>query len=341
MRGLLLFLIALGQLLVLTPAKAETRCEKCSVVIVAIDAWGMSPDPESKEFAETAPRLTAFLKQSVFFRQAISASSWTFPSFFSLLSGSYPSFHGMTNHFESYTPEKKVTRTLRKTSPHLLLASDFFRSQGYRTGAFTGGAALSQKYGYAQGFGKFYQTRDFGGLEKSGAEALRWIRAQRRQPFFAFVHTYDLHGQGPTNPAGKPGVAAYVSQREGTLSRKGKALNAASAAEWAAWHRVKLAETDAKFGAFLNELDKIAAPEKVVVALVSDHGSELLEHGGIGHGHSLYEELIRVPLAIRAPGIAAGKVSEQVSTVDIFPTLAGLSGAGDPKDAPGFAAQLQ
>jgi hypothetical protein len=62
----------------------------------------------------------------------------------------------------------------------------------------------------------------------------------------------------------------------------------------------------------------------------SDHGEEFWDHDGFEHGHTLYEELLAVPLAIRAPGLAPGRVDAPVSLTDLTPTLLDLLGiAGD------------
>ncbi|HEY7699387.1 MAG TPA: sulfatase/phosphatase domain-containing protein, partial [Vicinamibacteria bacterium] len=66
--------------------------------------------------------------------------------------------------------------------------------------------------------------------------------------------------------------------------------------------------------------------EKTVLALTSDHGEELLEHGGWDHGFNLYEHQIRVPLLIRAPGArgAGRRVVRRANLVDVMPTLLAL-----------------
>jgi hypothetical protein len=62
-----------------------------------------------------------------------------------------------------------------------------------------------------------------------------------------------------------------------------------------------------------------------VAILVSDHGEELGEHGGWEHGHALTEELVHVPLIVRAPGLAPGHRSEQVSLLDLAPFVTSLA----------------
>jgi arylsulfatase A-like enzyme len=82
--------------------------------------------------------------------------------------------------------------------------------------------------------------------------------------------------------------------------------------------------TDAKLGELLAELDRRGLLDRTLVVLLADHGEELLERGGIGHGTSLYEELLHVPLILRLPGGSPEphRIAAPVSTVDLLPTLA-------------------
>jgi arylsulfatase A-like enzyme len=75
--------------------------------------------------------------------------------------------------------------------------------------------------------------------------------------------------------------------------------------------------------------------ERTALAFTADHGEELWDHGAFEHGHALYGELIRVPLLIRAPDLAAGRVEAQVQHADLFQTLLALGGAAPPAEAHG------
>ena len=85
---------------------------------------------------------------------------------------------------------------------------------------------------------------------------------------------------------------------------------------------------DAAAGQILEKLENGGLANSTVVIISSDHGEEFWEHGSSGHGHTLYDELVTVPLIIRAPGILpAGAVrSEQVASIDIFATLVDICG---------------
>ena len=77
-----------------------------------------------------------------------------------------------------------------------------------------------------------------------------------------------------------------------------------------------LAYVDAEVSRFLNAL-----PDNATVVIMSDHGEEFWDHGGFEHGHTLYDELLRIPMVVRGPGIKAGRFEEPVSILDVTPTL--------------------
>ena len=80
----------------------------------------------------------------------------------------------------------------------------------------------------------------------------------------------------------------------------------------------------------------LAAAPGAVVLYTSDHGEELADHGGWEHGHTLHEELLRVPLALMGPGVPPGAWTQPASLIDVAPTLLSLAGlpAADLPGAP-------
>ncbi len=98
----------------------------------------------------------------------------------------------------------------------------------------------------------------------------------------------------------------------------------------------KVSRADAWIGVFLSEYENIDVANKTIFIITSDHGEELYEHGRVDHGHSLYDELIRIPLIISTPDLNSKVViDELVSSVDIFPTIMSLIGYSDEIDQKG------
>jgi arylsulfatase A-like enzyme len=93
--------------------------------------------------------------------------------------------------------------------------------------------------------------------------------------------------------------------------------------------------TDGHIGRVLERLAALGLAENTLVVLVADHGEEFLEHGGLGHGHSLHREVVHVPLALRLRGFAPHRVPTLARQVDVLPTVLELTGLPIPTGIPG------
>ena len=98
-------------------------------------------------------------------------------------------------------------------------------------------------------------------------------------------------------------------------------------------YRGELQVVDQALGQIVEVLEGRGALDEAIIVLVGLHGEEFFEHGGAGHGFSLYEESLRVPLAIRAPELLApGRVATPVDLLDLSPTLIDLLGLPFPSE---------
>jgi arylsulfatase A-like enzyme/Tfp pilus assembly protein PilF len=265
--------------------------------------------------AET-PALDRLAREGVRFAQVSSAVPLTLPSHSSLLSGLLPPHHGLRNNGSGAFPPETAT-----------LAS-VLAGRGWRTGAFVGSFVLDRRFGLARGFDVYDDEieRDPHAGESLEAErpgstvmdrALAWLAQEGAEtqspakPFFLWVHMYDAHA--PYTPP------SPFRERHADRPYDGE-----------------IAAVDAQVGRLLAELDRRGLAASTVVMVTSDHGEGLGEHGELTHGLLLYEPTLRVPLLVRAPGLAAGRVIQTpVSLVDIAPTLAGLAGESFPAPASG------
>ena len=133
------------------------------------------------------------------------------------------------------------------------------------------------------------------------AEAKKLLKRYRNKKFFLFLHYWDVHfGYAPPAPYDTLFDPAY----EGPLARSSilgrRQIEAGMAGSdldhVVALYDGEIAYTDACLGSLFRELDELGLSAKTLVVVTSDHGEELLEHGGSGHGHSLFQELIHVPM---------------------------------------------
>lgn len=249
--------------------------------------------------AET-PTLDRLAREGVRFEKAFSPIPLTLPAHASILTGTYPPYHGVRDN------SGFVLRP-QHTSLAVLV-----KQLGYSTGAFVGAYVLDSKFGLNRGFDHYYDNFDLakyenvspGYIRRPGSrvvrEALKWLQAGGgKSPFFAWVHLYDPHD--PYEPP-EPWAARH----------SGRPYDGA------------IAFADANVGALLAWLKKSGAYERTLIIVIGDHGEALGDHGEETHGFFIYNASLHIPLLIRFPdGLYAGKtIAQNVSAIDVFPTVA-------------------
>jgi arylsulfatase A-like enzyme len=166
------------------------------------------------------------------------------------------------------------------------------------------------------------------------------------KPLFLFVHTLDPHDPYRPREEFRRRLAPEVDLEAACCSRSNElaGLTGAAAQQRAAaamaLYDAEIAQNDAAFGEFVEELDRRGLGASAAVLLTADHGEEFFEHGGWKHGFTLYEELLRIPFVLRLPGesgrATAGRVVDAaVDQIDIAPTLLGLAGVAPSPTLPG------
>lgn len=279
----------------------------------------------------TSPNLERLAASGVRFQQTVSCAPWTRPSVAAILMGRYPS--------AVWGEQVLVSDSL----------VDRIRASGYRTAGFTEGGYVSRKWSMDQGFetyaeekGAIIAPQPTGGIANTFRQAQDWLRTHKSERFFLFIHTYEPHapytnhdfatGMDPGRIGEKFSIELLPDLQAGRLT-----LTPEETAYVRALYDGDLLNTDRFVGAFLGFLHEIGLDERTLIAVASDHGEEMGEHfpTNIGdHGHSLYDDLLLVPLIIHRPGheYAVRRVRSQVRTIDVMPTILDLLGvAPDPK----------
>lgn len=246
--------------------------------------------------------------QGTLFQRAYSQYPQTFGSHMTLLTGLYPCAHGL--------PGPKGAK--RALSGDVDSLAELLRAAGYRTGAVTEGGYVNASVGFARGFGSF---TEFMRLSREGFPAgmvaetfgngARWIAREQDRPWFLFLHTYQVHE--PYQPP--PGYAERVVQQSGPFKPSDL-------------YDGEIRYTDEKLADLLAFLDTSGLAEKTLLIVTSDHGEQFGERGQRGHGNSLYNVLLHVPLIMRAPGIlpAGRRIGEVVGLIDVLPTVLDVLG---------------
>ena len=263
--------------------------------------------------AGSTPAIARLARESVVFEDAQSSASWTLPSFASLFTSQPVSTHGCAEF------------RVRLSDSFETLAEMLVR-QGWDTAAVISQTVVGRRHGLDQGFVHFddaFVCGDDPAEQRVSSpyvseRALRFLQAKAAardgRPWFLWLHLFDPHTAYQLHPG--------FGLRLKTGSEEEK-------------YASEVAFTDDHVGRVLDKLGKLGLAENTVVVLTSDHGEEFGEHGGHGHAHSLYAELVHVPLVVRAPGIAPGRVAATVRMIDVYPTLCELLGLPVPESLAG------
>ena len=254
----------------------------------------------------TSPNFDRLARGFTVFEQAVSAASWTLPSLTSQMTSRYPSFHGAT----------QATKAADARYPTLFetLANDGFTVLGV-----TGNPFISDKYALARGFDALVYT----GLKADVVSRLarQYSDQWNGGDLALFVHFMDPHSpyRPPEEYRDKFGPA-YDGAVDG-FNYRSAAKTDADVERVRALYDGELAWTDHEIAGLLAALSQKGLLDQAVIAYSADHGDEFMDHGSWGHAHTLYEELLHVPFALRVPGARARRVAEPVSLVDLAPTL--------------------
>jgi arylsulfatase A-like enzyme len=120
------------------------------------------------------------------------------------------------------------------------------------------------------------------------------------------------------------------------IERSGQAVAPEAVTGVTALYDAEVAESDAAFGELVDELRRRGLLDETVIVVAADHGEELFDHGGFGHGTTLRAEVLDIPLMIRFPhGRSAGRVEAVVEQVDLMPTVLEIFGMTPPAPVQG------
>lgn len=333
-RALPLGLLAVGSAMFLTACPSSTpRPTGPNVLVIAIDTLRADALGCGGGRAGVSPRIDAFAAQSTRFEFAFAHAPWTLPSFSSLFTSLPPEAHGAGGD---------VRNGWRGLDDDQVTIAEQFQAAGYATHAIVNVDFLTETFGTTQGFDDVDAriSSDNHELRRAGPTvdaALSWIDAHRADPFFLLVHAFDPHAEYDpppewrarfAEPRDADGTAFRFGAREHVVNhRAGRMpLEAATLARARALYDGEVAYTDDAVGRLLDGLASRGLDGNTIVVLTSDHGEEFGEHGSWEHGHSHYDELLHVPLVVRAPGVSARVVREPVGLMDVAPTVCALAG---------------
>jgi arylsulfatase A-like enzyme/Tfp pilus assembly protein PilF len=256
------------------------------------------------------PNLDALAQRGVLFENAISSAPLTAPAHASMFTGVYPTVHKVRDTGGFVLPSSQTT------------LAEILQARGWDTAAFVGASVLKKSFGFNQGFAVYDDqmpkpdaNREVEFPERRAGDvvdrATRWLDSQSGKPYFLWVHVFDPHS--PYDPP-----PPFRQEYGGSL------------------YDGEVAYTDQQLGRLFEAVAKKSKPENTLIAVLSDHGESLSEHGEFTHGIFLYDSTLRVPFLLAGPGIPAGlRVKPQVRNIDLLPTVLDLMGSPAPQGVQG------
>jgi arylsulfatase A-like enzyme len=289
-----------------------------NVVVVLLDTLRADALSTYGAVRRTAPFMARLAEDSTLFEHAWSTSSWTAPATASVLTGCYPDRHGVTSGFLAHFRdeddgsmseaelEQLELRAIARNAPTL---AERFRRLGYVTLGMASNVNIGHEMEFDRGFDRFERHHQES-VKQLRQRLLEWEGELNGEgPSFLYLHLNDVHE--PYDPRPRFYLPPEDDQD-------------ANAVAYA------LYESEIGFlDSFLARLyEDLGWGKDTLLVLVADHGEEFLDHGQNGHGFSLFGELTRVPLLIHGPslGVRPGRFAENVSLVDLLPTLFDLIG---------------
>lgn len=307
---------------------------------------------------EIMPVVTGLARRGMSFPDTTAHASWTNPSTASILSGLLPVDHGMKGYGG-------------KIRPGVVTLAQILEDLGYQTAGIVANPLVSAAYGFDRGFRHWDEEPDRSLLTRHGhTMASRLLRAMGRgasmqgtmnagevvdralevlsgrgeRPLFLYLHFMDPHDPyGPPPPHDEGVDPGY----QGSLTFEGDTLYEVLRGEIdvddrdidhaRALYDAEVRYMDGEIGRLMARLDPLLEQGRALVAFTSDHGEEFMEHGSLGHEHTLYQELVHVPMVIARPGHLPedDTVDEPVAHIDLLPTILEAAGLPSRMELPG------
>ncbi|MHC4505970.1 MAG: sulfatase, partial [Planctomycetota bacterium] len=322
-------------------ARSDAAPAPRNAILIVLDTLGAAYLSAFEGAPGLSPRIDRFFGEGFTFRRAYAQYGNTLVSHASLFSGLYPQRHGIH-------PGGSARRLTVSMVAELARA-------GWYTAAFTEGAFVSAGFGFATGFDAYDDGmvgivgQTHGDAAQTFARAGAWLEERAAdERFFLFVHTYEVHSPYLPRDAASLELAGRLTPGDDRVFTKGdlnhrsrlynrgkRTMEPRDLERLRALYSAEIHYLDGLVGAFLDRIDALRLADDTLVVLTADHGDQFGEHGKVGHGESLHNRVLHVPLGFRGPGVVPGHSDVPVQLVDVMPTLLALLGLPAPADADG------
>ncbi len=302
------------------------------VILIIVDA--LRPDHMSAYGAErdTTPRLKALAEDGVIFSNAFANANWTRPSTATMLTGLLPNKHQVQSDHD-------------RLASHFDTLAEILQRAGVPTGAVVANGNAGSAFGLQQGFDYYADTvKHWKGLPNADevmALAEPFMDAHLNERFFLMLFVVDPHDPYHA-PGDYDGMFADTANADARLVRTphweiGR-YSEAEIERMKSTYDGAIRYTDAALGRFFDTLKQKGLYDKSTVIVTSDHGEAFGEHGVFLHSHHLYDELVRVPLIIKAPKMSRRGVQHDgvFQGIDIAPSVLSALGQVPPASMSGL-----
>ena len=291
---------------------------------------------------KTSPHIDKIAKEGICFTNAISTSSWTSPSMASIMTSLYPISHGVRRGFVK--AGKTYEQETLSEGFHTL--AEILKKYGYTTFGAVANILMTEELGFGQGF-DYYYCEGFDEAPAINEVVFSWEdKIKKSNKLFLWLHYFDPHD---TYSAKSPWINDYAAElwignthlSKKTMKELRKLLPHFKNKRAALEYLISLYDSEINYLDYHlgNLIYRLGLDKNSLIVITSDHGEEFLGHGSLGHGNSLYQELINVPLIIKLPFPHSASVSSindtPASIIDIMPTILGVLGITPPQQIKG------
>lgn len=295
----------------------------CNIIVYVVDALRADRLGCYGYKKPTSPHIDEFAKESIIYQRAHAPATWTRPSIASLFTGQDSPIPGGVGRED----------ILRSDIPTL---AETLKKAGYHTAGYVSNGNIAPELGFGRGFDEyiyFPEKPELAEIYPSSRELLDQALPKLekvQEPFFAYIHTIDPHAPyTPPKEYAQRFIPPGATPTPGTMDTFKKFIwrnpeaTDSQVAYLSGLYDGEVAAADDGFGYFLDWLKKRLYEHRTVVIFTSDHGEEFYDHHGLGHGGTLYEELLHVPLIIHFPAQSdiKGPSPFHVSLSDLMPSI--------------------
>lgn len=338
-------------------AKPETEATgrpapRPNVLLISLDTLRADSLSVMGYARQTSPHIDGLAGGGAVFTRAYAQANCTAPSHMSLMTGLYPGHHGV-RQWQAGDDENL------RLSPSIPTLASLLSAAGYATEAYTGGGNVRPELGFDQGFDRYEKLGSELDQIVDGTRGALERLAQGDAPWLLFMHTFEVHdpytppddlvdrfldepyggGIHQTRAALALATDFDASKRSATFFGSANLDDPRDVRRLKELYDAGIVSADRAVGRVLDRLHELGIEDDTVVILLSDHGDEFLEHGGLAH-RAAWQELLHVPLVLRWPArpdlVPPGRrVDEVVSLVDVLPTLLSILELPQPEPQAG------